>query len=352
MMPEGVPPPPAALRLRLDRAALAANWTALDALSGEARAGAAIKADCYGLGVSAAVPVLAAAGCRDWFVAHWQEAADAVRHVPAAQVSVLHGPMTDADAAYARALGVRPVLNSLSQVRRWLAAGGGPCDLMVDTGMSRLGLALPDIGAPEVARLEIETCMSHLASADDDCAQNAAQLARFREVAGVVPARRYSLANSAGIALGPDYHFGLTRPGLALYGGVPRGELAGRIGQVAWPEAAVIQIRELNAGDSVGYNATFTAPAPMRVGVISIGYADGYLRCWSGRGHVLWQGKRLPVLGRVSMDMTIIDLSAAENCGEGDWLGLEYVLPEASATSGLSQYELLTLMGRRFARGE
>jgi alanine racemase len=221
---------------------------------------------------------------------------------------------------------------------------------MVDTGINRLGLPLTDIGAPEVGRLAIVTCLSHLASADEDCAQNAVQLARFREVVGTVPALRYSLCNSAGIAMGSEYHFDLTRPGLALYGGVPRGELAGRIAQVAHPEAAVIQVRALSAGDSVGYNATFTAPAAMRVGVISVGYADGYLRCWSGRGHVLWRGQRLPVLGRVSMDMTIIDLSVAENCGEGDWLGLAYALPEASASSGLSQYELLTLMGRRFSR--
>lgn len=352
MMPEGLSLPPAALRLRLDRAALAVNWTALDALSGAARAGAAIKANCYGLGVGAAVPALAAAGCRDWFVAHWQEAAEAARLVAPAQISVLHGPMSDAEAAYARALGVRPVLNSLAQVRRWLAAGGGPCDLMVDTGMSRLGLPLADIGAAAVGMLEIDTCMSHLASADEDSAQNAAQLTRFREVVQAVPARRYSLCNSAGIALGADYHFDLTRPGLALYGGVPRGELAGRIAQVAFPEAAVIQVRDLAAGDSVGYNATYTAPRPMRVGVIAVGYADGYLRCWSGRGQVVWQGRRLPVLGRVSMDMTIIDLSGADNCGEGDWLGLEYALPQAAATSGLSQYELLTLMGRRFAHFE
>ena len=352
MMPDVPVPPPSALRLRLDREALAANWAALDALSGAARAGAAIKADCYGLGVAAAVPALAEAGCRDWFVAHWQEAAEAVRFVPAEQVSVLHGPINDMEATYARELGVRPVLNSLPQVRRWLAAGGGPCDLMVDTGINRLGLPLTDIGAPEVGMLEIVTCMSHLASADEDCAQNAVQLALFRDVARAVRAQRYSLCNSAGIALGSDYHFDLTRPGLALYGGLPRGELAGRIAQVAYPEAAVIQVRALSAGDSVGYNATFTAPSAMRVGVISVGYADGYLRCWSGKGHVFWQGRRLPVLGRVSMDMTIVNLSTAENCDEGDWLGLEYALPEASTASGLSQYELITLMGRRFSRSE
>ena len=342
--------PPSPLRLRLDRAALAGNWTALDRLSGAARAGAAIKADAYGLGAAAVIPVLAEAGCRDWFVAHWQEASEAVRHVPAAQIAVLHGPMTDADAAYAKALGVRPVLNSLPQVQRWLAAGGGPCDIMVDTGINRLGLAMADLGDPALTALEIDCCMSHLASADEDCAQNAVQLARFRAVVAAIPARRYSLCNSAGIALGADYHFGLTRPGLALYGGLPRPELSGVIAQVAWPEVAVMQVRNLAAGDTVGYNATFVAPVPMRVGLIAVGYADGYLRCWSGKGHVLHGGERLPVLGRVSMDMTVVDLGAAPGCGEGDWVTLDYDPVAAAAASGLSQYELFTLLGRRFAR--
>lgn len=352
MMPAELPPspPPAALRLRLDSGALAGNWAALDRLSGAARAGAAIKADAYGLGAAAAIPVLAGAGCRDWLVAHWQEAAEAVRHVPARQIAVLHGPVSEAEAAYAKALGVRPVLNSLAQVRRWLSAGGGLCDLMIDTGINRLGLGLDELGDPAIAALSIDCCMSHLASADEDSPQNAAQLERFRAVVAAIPAQRYSLSNSAGIALGRDYHFDLTRPGLALYGGIPRAELAGAIAQVAYPEAAVIQVRMLAAGDAVGYNATFVAPVPMRVGVIALGYADGYLRRWSNKGHALWQGQRLPVLGRVSMDMTILDLTAAPGCGEGDWVGLDYALVSAAATSGLSQYELLTLLGRRFAR--
>lgn len=345
-----LPLPPSGLRLRLDRDALAANWHTLNVLSSAARAGAAVKADAYGLGAAAAIPVLAEAGCRDWFVAHWQEAAEAVQHVPAQQIAVLHGPMTDADAAYAKALGVRPVLNSLAQAKRWLAAGGGLCDLMVDTGINRLGLDLRDLGDPVIAALTIDCCMSHLASADEDVAQNAHQLARFRSVAAAVSAQRYSLCNSAGIMLGADYHFSVTRPGLALYGGVPRAELGGVIAQVAHPEAAVIQVRTLAPGDLVGYNATFVVPAAMRVGVIAAGYADGYLRCWSNRGHVLWQGIRLPVVGRVSMDMTIVDLTAAPACGEGDWLELDYDPVSAAAVSGLSQYELFTLLGRRFAR--
>lgn len=343
-------PPPAALRLTVDGDALAANWQALDRLSGAARAGAAVKADAYGLGVGSVVPVLWQAGCRDFFVAHWAEAALVAARVPPGSVAVLHGPLTQRDARYARDLGVRPVINSVAQARRWLDAGGGACDLMVDTGINRLGLPPEDLAAAEVAALQIDVLLSHLASADADSALNAAQLARWNEARRHVPHRRASLANSAGIALGPDYHGDLTRPGIALYGGVPCAALADEIRQVARPEAALIQVRTLKAGDSVGYNETFVAQDAMRVGVVSLGYADGYLRCWSGKGAMLHGGRRLPVLGRVSMDMTVIDLAGAPDLGEGDWVEVAYDLPQAAALSGLSQYELLTGLGRRFAR--
>jgi alanine racemase len=242
------------------------------------------------------------------------------------------------------------VINSLHQARLWLDAGGGPCHLMVDSGINRLGLSPGEIGDPLVAALEIDTLLSHLASADEDVAQNAAQLALFEEIARAVPARRRSLANSAGIALGERYAFDLTRPGLALYGGVPRPELAPAIGQVAHPQAAVLQLRDLSRGDSVGYNATFTADRPMRAATVSLGYADGFLRCWSGPG-ALHRGEAvLPLLGRVSMDMVVVDCTDAPGIREGDWLDVPFSLPEASARCGLSQYELLTLLGRRFAR--
>lgn len=344
------PLPPSALRLRLDAAALAGNWSALDALSGSARAGAAVKADAYGLGAGQVVPILAAAGCRDWFVAHWSEVPDVLHHVAAESIHVLHGPITDADLAFARAAGVKPVLNSLDQVRRWRAGGGGACDVMVDTGMTRLGLAPTELGDPALAGLEIDCCLSHLASADEDVAQNAQQLALFQTVRVTLRAQRYSLANSAGIALGTPYHADLTRPGIALYGGIVRSELSGRIAQVVRPQAAVIQLREVGEGALVGYNATFAAPGPMRLAVIALGYADGYLRTWSNRGGACWNGRVLPVVGRVSMDMTIVDASGAPELREGDWLDIAYDLPEASQISGLSQYELLTLLGRRFSR--
>lgn len=349
-VPDTLPPPPRALRLDIDADALKANWTALNALSGAARAGAAVKADAYGVGARQAVPALHEAGCRDFFVAHWSEVASVLGPIPAGWISVLHGPLTPEDVGFAKASGVKPVINSLSQARRWLDAGGGRCDLMIDTGINRLGLPLDAIGDEAVGRLEIDVLLSHLASADEDVPLNARQLQRWNEARATIPHSRASLANSAGIALSPDYHGDLTRPGIALYGGVPRPELAEAIRQVARPMAAIMQVRKLQPGDSVGYNATFVATSPMRVGVIALGYADGYLRCWSGRGRMLHGGKVLPVLGRVSMDMTVVDLSAAGYLGEGDWIEADYSLPQAAGASGLSQYELLTLLADRFAR--
>ena len=343
-------PPPAALRLRIDRLALAGNWTALDRLSGQARAGAAVKADAYGLGAAVAVPVLWAAGARDFFVAHWLEVPDLLGTVPPASISVLHGLLDAADAAYARATGTKPVINSLHQAQLWLAAGGGLCDLMVDSGINRLGLPMDALADEVVARLNIDLLMSHLACADEDVPLNEVQRMRWVQAKAKIRHRRSSLANSAGITLGMAYHGELTRPGLSLYGGIPRAELADELRQVAFPEAAIMQVRQLQAGDSVGYNSTYTATAAQRVGVVSIGYADGYLRCWSGKGMLHAAGRPLPVLGRVSMDMTVIDLGAAPELSEGDWVSLDYALPQAAAASGLSQYELLTLLGRRFGR--
>lgn len=341
----GLPPP--TLRLRIDADALAGNWRALDRLSGTARAGAAIKADCYGLGADRCLPVLRAAGADDFFVAHWQEVDGALRHLPADRLSVLHGLLNKEEAAYARATGVRPVINSLRQARLWNEGGGGACDLMVDTGINRLGLSPQEVGDPVIAALHVHTLMSHLACADEDSPMNARQLAQFRDVVAQVPHRERSLANSAGIALGADYAFDLTRPGISLYGGVQHTALEGVIRQVAFPEAALICVRAIEAGESVGYNATFTASKPMRVGIVSLGYADGILRCWNG-GAFASQGRPLPILGKVSMDMIVVDLAAAPELGEGDWVELPYRLPDAARQTSLGQYELLTLLGHRF----
>lgn len=343
-----ISPPPPTLRLDIDLAALAANWRALDRLSGAGRAGAAVKAACYGLGVDTCVPVLRDAGARDFFVAHWSEVAEVLAHVAPGQIAVLHGANTGEEAAYARAVGVRPVINSLHQAKVWTATGGGPCHLMVDTGIHRLGIRPELLAEGAIQALEIEVLMSHLASADEDNPDNSLQLAAFLAMRDQVRARELSLANSAGIGLGSGYTFDLTRPGLALYGGIPRPELADEIRQVARLRAALIQITELRAGEKVGYNGAFIAPGDMRVGTVSLGYADGFLRSWGGKGQALeHDGLALPLLGKVSMDMIVVDLGAAPGLEIGDWLDVPYNLPRASAVTGLSQYELLTILGRR-----
>lgn len=341
--------PPPTLRLDIDKDALVHNWRALDAMSGAARAGAAVKADCYGLGVDNCVPALRDAGCRDFLVAHWSEVPAVLAHVPSSRIAVLHGPLTVADAAFARAAGVVPVIDSLRQAKLWIESGGGPCHLMVDTGINRLGISPAEVTDPAIQALEVRILMSHLASADEDSPMNARQLATFRTAITSIAHQETSLANSAGIGLGVDYHFDLTRPGLALYGGVPRSEFGDTIRQVARPQAALLQVRQLSEGDSVGYNATFVAHEAMQVGVVSLGYADGILRSWAGAA--FRHGERLlPILGKVSMDMIVIDLSQAPELREGDWVELPYHLPDAAQQTSLSQYELLTVLGRRFTR--
>lgn len=337
-------------RLILSRSALRANYRWLAAQAPGAACGAAVKADGYGLGAAEVVQILLAEGCRDFFVATWAEAAAIADLVPQNSIAVLHGVRAE-DMGVARMLApvARPVLNSAEQIARWRAAGGGACDVMVDTGINRLGLPMADLALLD--GLEITTCHSHLASADTDVAQNTQQLARFQQVHTLVQAERYSLANSAGICLGRDYHFDLVRPGLALYGGVPRAEAAAHIAQVAFPEAQILQIRTVAPGEGVGYNATWLAHAPSRVATINLGYADGYLRGFSGQGRAYAvDGTILPVIGRVSMDLVTLALADDSPLCEGDWLRIDFDLSRAAEQSGLSPYELLTGVGGRYQR--
>jgi alanine racemase len=336
---------PAPLRLRLDGDALVHNWRTLDRMSGTAACGAAVKANGYGLGAIEVARRLADAGCRDFFVSNWQEAAELAPL--GLTVSVLHG-VREEDMAAAVVGFARPVLNTPTQVARWKAAGGGPCDVMVDTGMNRLGVSADDIAGGLLDGLEIETLMSHLACADEDVPMNGVQRDRFAALAGRTSAKRMSLANSAGIAL-DGYAFDLTRPGLALYGGVPRHEL-GAIVQVVGLEAQIVQRRRVYAGETVGYNALWTARNDTEVAIVNLGYADGYRRNFSNSGSARAYGAELPVLGRVSMDLTAVSVDVATTLREGDWIAFEYALPHASETSGISQYELLTGLGERLAR--
>ena len=334
------------LRLTIDRSAIQANWRWLAERAGVA-AGAAVKADSYGLGARHATEALIDAGCRDFCVSTWAEA-EALGHLPdGVSLVVLHGlGPDDAPSAQARA---RPCLNTLTQVARWKeVAPDRACDVMIDTGMNRLGLRPTEIAALE--GLTIDTLHSHLACADEDSSMNSMQLDRFRTVAQAVPAKRYSFANSAGICLGQEYSFDLVRPGLALYGGIPRPEAAGNIRQVARVEAQIVQRRTIPAGESCGYGATFIAERDTEVAILNIGYADGYLCGFSSHGSAFTGEFALPVIGRVSMDLIAIDVDAAPALTEGDWVEIDYDLPSASRQSGLSQYELLTTLGDRFER--
>ncbi len=336
------------LRLILDREALVSTWHWLAHRGGAAACGAAVKADGYGLGAREAVKRLQHAGCRDFFVATWAEV-EALMPWPAdLNLSVLHGVSAE-DLADARKSRARPVLNTAEQVERWRDTGQ-PCDVMIDTGINRLGLAPADLKAGLLEGLKIETLMSHLACADEDVEMNAQQRSAFAQIAVRVEAKRLSLANSAGICLGRDYGFDLTRPGLALYGGVPRREAEGHIRQVVRVEAQIVQRRRVEPGASVGYNATFTAERAHELAIVNLGYADGYLRGFSGTGRARIGEGFAPVVGRVSMDLTAICVDDSPQLCEGEWIELDYDLPSAAAQSGLSQYELLTTLGERFDR--
>lgn len=332
--------------LRLDGGALVENWRTLARMSGPAACGAAVKADGYGLGAHEVVRRLAAAGCRNFFVATWNEAA--ALGDTGVSLSVLHGVRAE-DMANAAQRFARPVLNTAAQIRRWRDAGTGLCDVMVDTGMNRLGISPQDVTDGLLDGLHIDTLMSHLACADEPSPMNERQRAAFAALAGRTSAQRMSLANSAGIALGRDYSFDLTRPGLALYGGAPCGALAGVIRPVVTIEAQVLQRRNVPAGDRVGYNLTWTAPRDSEVAIVNLGYADGYRRAFSNTGSAFVGDRSLPVIGRVSMDLTAVDVTGVE-LEEGGWIAFDADLAHAAAASGVSQYELLTGLGQRFDR--
>lgn len=335
------------LRLKLDGDALVANWRWLAGQGRSAACGAAIKADGYGLGAREVVRRLAEAGCRDFFVATWTEAEALLPWADGLSLSVLHGVGPD-DMSDAIASSAKPVLNSLEQVARWRDTRRA-CDVMIDSGINRLGLSPAD-AAGQLSGLQIDILMSHLACADEDVPANDQQRRDFIAVSAGVEAMRLSLANSAGICLGPDYAFDLTRPGLALYGGIPRVEAEGHIRPVVRMEAQIIQRRRIEPGDAVGYNATYTADTPGELAILNLGYADGYLRGFSGTGQARLDHGLAPVVGRVSMDLTAICVDSAPELREGDWVEMDYDLGSASRQSGLSQYELLTGLGDRFER--
>lgn len=350
-------------RITVDLAALAANWQRLAGMmTNGAACGAAVKADCYGLGDAPCLEALWNAGCRTYFVATPQEGATVRRHLPEATVYILNGLYPGAAGFYA-ANGLRPCLGSPDEVADWRNAGAPlPAALHVDTGISRLGLTAEEAASlAQDTPLELSLIMSHLACADTPGDRmNQAQLARFRALADLFPGVPRSLANSAGIFLGPDFHFELARPGIALYGGQASALEESRLDPVVTLEVRILQVHTLPKGAPIGYGATFTAPRDMRVAMVAAGYADGFLRAAGSTdgkaGAEAWlAGHRLPALGRVSMDMSAFDISdvpedIAVRGAFVELFGRNVSVDETADRAGTIGYELLTSLGHRFAR--
>ncbi|MDN2567699.1 alanine racemase [Aquibium sp. A9E412] len=364
-------------RLTIDLAALAENYRMLARLSAPAETAAVVKGDAYGIGIAHAVPALLAAGCRRFFVALPAEGAAVRRAAPDADIIVLNG-LFDAETAahYARERLI-PVLNTQSDLALWEAHGWDgevprPCVIHVDTGMNRLGLTLERarVLAGENALTGALTpllLMSHLACGDDaGHAMNRRQLEAFQAARALFPGVAASLANSAGIFLGEAYHFGLTRPGVALYGGAAVSGVANPMRPVVTAEARVVQVRRAAAGETVSYGAPRPLDRDTLIAVVAAGYADGYPRSASGAGVPLrdrvaagaagWIGGRtVPLLGRVTMDLTMFDVTdlGPDAVAVGDTIelfGPNMPIDAVAAAAGTIGYELLTGLGRRYHR--
>jgi alanine racemase len=342
--------------LRVDLAAIVANWRELCARHG-ATVAAVVKADAYGLGAGPVARALRDAGCGIFFVAHLAEGL-ALREAVGAgpDIAVLNGfpPGADGEAA------LLPVLNHLGDVEAHGRAGSAAL-LHLDTGMSRLGLDAREqaVLAGDRGRLgglRLRYVMTHLACADEPGHDmNEAQRVRFAEAAGrIAPGVPRSLANSSGIFLGPGFRSDLARPGCALYGINPTPGRPNPMRQVARVEAEVLQVRQVEAGDTVGYGASWRASEPRRIATVAAGYADGYLRSLSGRSLGLLHGRAAPLIGRVSMDLTTFDVTDISDARPGDrilLIGGEGNTPDdIAARCGTIGYEVLTSLGRRYQR--
>ncbi len=349
--------------LEIDLGAIQTNYRLLrDRLDG-GECAAVVKADAYGLGADAVAPALWSAGARRFFVALPDEALALRAVLPSAEVYVLGGLFAGAEEDYL-AHSLSPVLNSLDEVEAWRrvpAARRLPAALHFDSGMSRLGLPADEaerlLADPALLDgLNISYLMSHLACADEpDHPLNATQLARFRRFAEALSQLKRSFANSSGIFLGPNYRFDLARPGIALYGGNPTPGRENPMKACVRLRSRILQVRDIPAGETVGYGATFTSARPSRIATVAMGYADGYSRHISNRG-MAWLGEHCaPIVGRISMDLITLDVSElpAEISMPGalvDMIGKRETIDHVAERAGTIPYEVLTSLGRRYHR--
>ncbi|HUI25307.1 MAG TPA: alanine racemase [Candidatus Kryptonia bacterium] len=354
----------AGARLTIDVGAICENWKAIRRRIGRADCGAVVKANAYGLGAERIAPALYVVGCRHFFVAHLHEAVvlrPTIRRDAA--VYVLHGPILRTEAAFVEH-DVIPVLNSPAQIAAWHALARKldqtlPAVLQADTGMARLGLSQAELESVleggALDGIDVRYLMSHLVSAEDpSCEVNRVQLERFATTRSRLANVRASLANSSGIFLCGDYHFDLVRPGAALYGIAPTIGRDNPMRPVIRLEAPVIQLRTIEAGTAVGYGHRWTAQRRSRIATVAAGYADGYLRSASNRGFAYIDGARVPIIGTVSMDTLLVDVTdVGTPVHEGSLIELvgEHIgvddLARGAVTIG---YEMLTALGDRYER--
>ncbi len=351
--------------LEIDLAGIVANWLYLSRQVAPAACAAVVKADAYGLGAQAVAPALAAAGCRRFFVATIDEAMALREALPGSfEIAVLNGPAPGSAGEFA-ARGLIPVLNDPGQIADWEQAaarqGPLPAMLQIDTGMARLGLTTREFERLADDQLRSgaicwRAVISHLACADQQGHPlNAQQRARFvaaRRRFGGIPG---SLAASSGIFLSREFHFDFVRPGAALYGVNPRSDAANPMRQIVRLSARILQVRDVDAGQPVGYGATHVMSAAGRLATVAVGYADGWLRSLSHRGSGRIGGVRVPLLGRVSMDLAVFDVSAVDPLVARpgafiELLGDDFGVDAAAADGGTIGYEILTALGRRYHR--
>jgi alanine racemase len=342
--------------LRIDLDALARNFRQLKSRAAPAECAAVVKADAYGLGLERVARRLLREGCRRLFVATLAEARELRAIATDADIYVFEGALDGGVDALVE-LNARPVLNTLAQVERW--RGHGRAALHVDTGMNRLGLSAAEV-AVLVERRELlaglDLVMTHLACADEPSHPlNREQLRRFELLRAQLPPTPTSIGNSAGTLIDAAYRGDIVRPGIALYGGNPFSDRPNPMACVATLTAPILQLRDIERPETVGYGATYVASPPARLAVLGVGYADGYPRSLGNCGVAAVRGRRVPVVGRVSMDLMCVDVGALprDDVRVGDvveLIGPTVGIDEVAAAAGTISYEVLTSLGRRPAR--
>jgi len=357
--------------LSIDLGAIADNWRRLAAHLGKSTCAGVVKADAYGLGMTEVAPVLAHAGCGLFFTATIDEAIAVRAALPGVETGVLYGPGSAEEAAACNAHRLVPVINHLDQLTLWRdhakkTGRAGAAMLHIDTGMARLGMPAAEVdhltAHPDLLDgCRITRVLSHLACADQPGdLLNETQRQRFEDARTLLTPVvgtdvTWSLANSSGIFLGAPWHFGLARSGAALYGINPTPGGPNPMRPVVQLRGKILQVQHVDSPQTVGYGAAHVVTGPARVATVAVGYADGYLRSGSGRAHACLGEFRVPIIGRVSMDMITLDITSvpddvARPGVQVDLIGDHYPVDSLAADAGTIGYEVLTSLGNRYQR--